>query len=42
MYIYIYIHTYIYTVDDYSAINRNEILPFSTKWMNLVGTVLVK
>ena len=38
-YIYIYIYAYIYvcihthTVEYYSAIKKNEIMPFASKWM---------
>ena len=31
---------YIYTMEYYSAIKRNEILPFSTMWMELEGIML--
>ena len=30
----------IYTMDYYSAINWNEILPFGTRWMNLEGIMV--
>ena len=30
----------IYTMEYYSAIIKNEILPFATTWMELEGTVL--
>ena len=31
---------YIYTVEYYSAIEKNEILPFATLWMELEGIML--
>ncbi len=33
---------YIYTMEYYSAIKKNEILPFATTWMELEDTVLAK
>uniref|UniRef100_A0A667GKA8 Uncharacterized protein n=1 Tax=Lynx canadensis TaxID=61383 RepID=A0A667GKA8_LYNCA len=39
-YIYIYIYIYIYTMEHYSAIKKNEILPFATTWMDLEGIML--
>ena len=35
-------HTYTntYTMEHYSAIKRNEILPLTTTWIELKGTVL--
>ena len=38
--IYIYIYIYIHTVEYYSAIKKNEILPFATTWMELEGIML--
>ena len=31
---------YIYTMEYYSAIKKNEILPFATMWMELEGILL--
>ena len=33
---------YIYTMEYYSAIKMNEILPFSETWMDLEGIMLSK
>jgi hypothetical protein len=38
--IYIYINVYLYTVEFYSATKKNEILSFTSKWMELVTTIL--
>ena len=39
-YMYIYSGIYIYIVEYYSAIKKNDILPFATTWMDLEGTIL--
>ena len=31
---------YIYTTEYYSAIKKNEVLPFTATWMDLEGTML--
>ena len=33
-------HTHTYTMEYYSAIKKNEILPFATMWMELEGIML--
>ena len=33
-------HTHTYTLEYYSAIKKNEILPFATMWMELEGIML--
>ena len=35
-----YTHTYTHTINYYSAINKNEITPFSAKWMDLALIIL--
>ena len=35
------IHTHIYTIEYYSAIKKNEILPFATIWMDFEVLCLV-
>ena len=39
-YTYIYTHIYTDTIQYYSVIKRNEIMPFATTWMNLEGIML--
>ena len=34
------VYTYTHTMEYYSAIKKNEILPFVTTWMDLEGIVL--
>ena len=33
---------YVYTMEYYSAIKMNEILPFATTWMDLEGIMLIE
>ena len=40
MYVYIYIHTHTHTMEYYSAIKRNEIMPFAVTWMDLYFIIL--
>ena len=40
IYIYIYTHIYIYTMNYYSAIRKNEIMPFAATWMDLQMIIL--
>ena len=35
-------HTHTHTMEYYSAIKKNEILPFATMWMELEGIMLSK
>ena len=37
---YIYIYIYIYTIEYYSAIKKNEIMPFAETWMDLEIIIL--
>ena len=37
---YIKMWWYVYTKEHYSAIKKNEILPFATAWMDLEGIML--
>ena len=34
------LHTYTYTQEYYSAIKKNEILPFATTWIDLEGIIM--
>ena len=40
IHIYIYTHTHIHTMQYYSAIKKNEIMPFATMWMDLESIML--
>ena len=40
IYIYIYIYTHTHTMKYYSAIKKNEILPFAETWMDLEYIIL--
>ena len=40
IYIYIYTHTYTHILEYYSAIKKNEILPFAASWMDLENVIL--
>ena len=32
---------YIYTTEYYSAVKKNDIMPFAVKWMNLMGLEMI-
>ena len=38
--IYIYIHTHKHTMEYYSAIKKNEIMPLAAKWLDLKNILL--
>ena len=40
IYVYIYIYIYTHTMEYYSDIKNNKILPFATTWMDLEGIIL--
>ena len=40
IYIYVCTHTHTHTMEYYSAIKKNEVLPFVTTWMDLEGIML--
>ena len=40
IYICVYTHTHTHTMEYYSAIKKNEVLPFVTTWMDLEGIML--
>ena len=39
---YIYIYTYIHTLEYHSVLKKNKILPSTTTWMDLEGIMLSK
>ena len=41
VYIYIHTNTHTHRVEYYSAIKKNEILPFATIWIDLVDIMLI-
>ena len=40
IHIHTHTHTHTYTIEYYSAIKKNEVLPFTTIWMELEGFML--
>ena len=40
MYIHIHIYIYTHTIDYYSSIKMNEIMPFAATWMELESLIL--
>ena len=40
IYIYIYTHTHTHTMEYYSAIKKDDIMPFAATWMELENLIL--